>query len=125
MLDKISGNLSNQGSGTKLFWQFIVKKEGRKKKKRKTGQREGGKGKEGRQEGRKEGSKSEREKQIPYANTYIWNLKKKKKWSWRTQGQDGNKVTDLLENGLEDTGKGKGKLGQSERVAWTYIHYQT
>ena len=23
--------------------------------------------------------KSEREKQIPYANTYIWNLKKKKK----------------------------------------------
>ena len=26
-----------------------------------------------------EGSKSERQKQIPYANTYIWNLKKKKK----------------------------------------------
>ena len=26
-----------------------------------------------------EGSTSEREKQIPYANTYIWNLKKKKK----------------------------------------------
>ena len=25
--------------------------------------------------------KSEREKQIPYANTYIWNLKEKKKWS--------------------------------------------
>ena len=24
-------------------------------------------------------SKSEREKRIPYANTYIWNLKKKKK----------------------------------------------
>ena len=24
-------------------------------------------------------SKSEREKQIPYANAYIWNLKKKKK----------------------------------------------
>ena len=39
--------------------------------------------------------------------------------------QDGNKDTDLLENGLEDTGRGKGKLGQSERVAWTYIHYQT
>ena len=32
--------------------------------------------------------------------------------------------TDLLENGLEDMGRGKGKLGQSERVAWTYIHYQ-
>ena len=28
--------------------------------------------------------------------------------------QDGNKDTDLLENGLEDMGKGKGKLGQSE-----------
>ena len=26
-----------------------------------------------------EWGKSEREKQIPYANTYIWNLKKKKK----------------------------------------------
>ena len=32
---------------------------------------------------------------------------------------------DLLDNGLGDTGRGKGKLGQSERVAWTYIHYQT
>ena len=32
-----------------------------------------------------EWSKSEREKQIPYANTYIWNLKKKrKKTLWRT-----------------------------------------
>ena len=28
--------------------------------------------------------KPEREKQIQYANTYIWNLKKKKKWSWGT-----------------------------------------
>ena len=43
----------------------------------------------------------------------------------RTQGQDGNKDADLLENGLEDTERGKGKLRQSERVAWTYIHYQT
>ena len=34
-----------------------------------------------------------------------------------------NKDADV-ENGLEDTGRGKGKLGQSERVAWTYIHYQ-
>ena len=40
-------------------------------------------------------------------------------------GQDGNKDTDLLENGPEDIGRGKGRLGQSERVAWTYIHYQT
>ena len=50
--------------------------------------------------------------------------KKKKKMVRRTYQQDGNKVADLLENGLEDTGRGKGKLGQSERVAWTYIHYQ-
>ena len=33
------------------------------------------------------------------------------------------KVTDI-ENGLEDTGRGKGKLGQSERVALTYMHYR-
>ena len=40
-------------------------------------------------------------------------------------GEDGNKDADLLENGLEDTGRGKGKLGRSERVALTYIHYPT
>ena len=28
------------------------------------------------------------------------------------------------ENGPEDMGRGKGKLGRSERVALTYIHYQ-
>ena len=33
-------------------------------------------------------------------------------------GLDRNKDADV-ENGLEDTGKGKGKLGRSERVAWT------
>ena len=27
-----------------------------------------------------------------------------------------------VQNGLEDTGRGKGKLGRSERVAWTYIY---
>ena len=41
------------------------------------------------------------------------------------ESKDGNKDADLLENGLEDMGRGKDKLGQSERVAWTYIHYQT
>ena len=40
-------------------------------------------------------------------------------------GAKWSKDTDLLENGLEDMGRGKGKLGHSERVAWTYIHYQT
>ena len=34
-----------------------------------------------------------------------------------------NKDVDI-ENGPEDTGWGKGKVGQSERVALTYIHYQ-
>ena len=38
-------------------------------------------------------------------------------------GQDRNKHADVA-NGLEDTGRGTGKLGRSERVAWTYIHYQ-
>ena len=50
------------------------------------------------------------------------NYKGRKITAW-----DGNKDADLLENGLEDTGRGKDKLGQSERVVvyiWTYIHYQ-
>ena len=38
-------------------------------------------------------------------------------------GQDRNKDADV-ENRIEDTGRGKGKLGRSERVALTYIHYQ-
>ena len=54
-------------------------------------------------------SKSEREKQIPYANTYIWNLKKKKTVLMNLE-QDRNKDAHV-ENGLEDTGRGKGKLG--------------
>ena len=33
------------------------------------------------------------------------------------------KINCLIENGTEDTGRGKGKLGGSERVAWTYIYY--
>ena len=39
-------------------------------------------------------------------------------------GADRNKDADV-ENGLEDMGREKRKLGQSERMAWTYIHYQT
>ena len=38
-------------------------------------------------------------------------------------GTKNNCMPDV-ENGLEDMGRGKGKLGRSERVAWTYIHYQ-
>ena len=48
---------------------------------------------------------------------------KKKKGSEEPRVRTGIKDTDI-ENGLEDMGRGKGKLGQSERVAWTYIHYQ-
>ena len=36
--------------------------------------------------------------------------KKKKRWFCRTLWQDRNKDTDI-ENGLEDMGSGKGKLG--------------
>ena len=39
-----------------------------------------------------EWSKSEREKQIPYANTYIWNLKKKKNHSEEPRGRTGIKT---------------------------------
>ena len=41
-----------------------------------------------------EWSKSEREKQIPYANTCIWNLKKekRKKWSEEPRGKMGIKM---------------------------------
>ena len=39
--------------------------------------------------------------------------------------KDRNKDKDTdVENGLEDMGSEKGKLGRSKRVAWTYIHYQ-
>ena len=54
--------------------------------------------------------------------THIYGTKRKKK-VLRNLGQDRNKDTDV-ESGLGDSGKGKGGLGQSERVAWTYIHYQ-
>ena len=42
--------------------------------------------------GHTEQSKSEREKQIPYANTYIWNLKKKKNGSEESRGREGIKT---------------------------------
>ena len=45
------------------------------------------------------------------------------KMALKNQGQDRNKDADV-DNGLEDTGRRKGKLGRSERVAWTYIQYQ-
>ena len=59
-----------------------------------------------------EWSKSEREKQIPYANTYIWNLKKEK-WFWRTWGQDRNKDTDRSE---------ERRVGKECRSRWSPYH---
>ena len=51
--------------------------------------------------------------------------KKKKKGSEKPRGRTGIKMQDAdVKNGLEGTGRGKGKLGRSERVALTYIHYQ-
>ena len=52
---------------------------------------------------------SEREKQIPYVNTYIWNLKKKI-GSEEPRGRTGIKTYSDVENGLEDMGRGKVKL---------------
>ena len=49
--------------------------------------------------------------------------KKKKFLKNLGSGQDKNKDSDV-QNGLGDTGRGTGKMGRSERVAWTYIHYQ-
>ena len=46
-----------------------------------------------------EWSKSEREKQIPYINAYIWNIEK---WYWWTYLQGSNRGTDI-ENRLVDT----------------------
>ena len=37
--------------------------------------------------------------------THIYGILKKKKWFWRTSGQDRNKDTDV-ENGLDDMGRG-------------------
>ena len=54
---------------------------------------------------------------------YMESKKQTKNGHEEPRGKMGNKDADLLENGLEDSGRGKGKLGQSERVAWTYIHY--
>ena len=60
----------------------------------------------------------------PLPSTARPTLQDEARRSKKAQLQDGNKDADLLANGVEDTGRGKGKLGQSERVAWTFIHYQ-
>ena len=47
----------------------------------------------------------------------------KKKCFDDPRGRTGIKIADVG-NGLEETGMRKGKLGRSETVALTYIHYQ-
>ena len=65
-----------------------------------------------------EWSKSDREKQIPYTNTYIWNLER---WYWWTYLQSSNGVTNI-ENRLMDRAGEEGKdemYGQRNKE--TYI----
>ena len=45
--------------------------------------------------------------------THIYGLLKKKNGSEEPRSR----------TGIKDTGRGKGKVGRSERVALTYIHY--
>ena len=55
--------------------------------------------------------------------THIYGIKKNKNGSEEPRGRTGKKKANVG-NGLEDMGRGKGKLGRSKRVAWTYIHYK-
>ena len=50
--------------------------------------------------------------------------KKKKKNNGSDEPSGRTGIDTDVGNGLEDTGRRKGKLGRSERVAWTYIHYE-
>ena len=62
-------------------------------------------------------SKSEREKQIMYTNTYIWNLER---WYWWTYLQNSNRDTDV-ENRLVDI-VGEGESGTNwESIMETYM----
>ena len=65
----------------------------------------------------KELSKSERERQIPYSNTYIRNLEE---WYWRTYIQGSNGETDI-ENRLMDMGRGEERVRCLEGVTWKHI----
>ena len=48
---------------------------------------------------------SEREKQLSYPNTYIWNLEK---WCWRTYLQGRNRDTAIEDRLLDTAGEGEG-----------------
>ena len=67
-----------------------------------------------------EWSKSEREKQISYINTYIWNLEK---WDWWTylQGSNGDVENRLMDKGRGEEGEGE-MNGESSMKAYTQPH---
>ena len=66
-----------------------------------------------------EAQKSEREKQIPYINTYVWNLLKWCSWNY-LQGKNREAVAD---KGLVDTA-GEGGVGQLRERPW-HVTYNT
>ena len=68
-----------------------------------------------------EWSKSEGERQVPYANTYLWNLKKKKKGSEEPRGRTGMKTHAWR---VDLRTQGGGRVSWDEVREWTYIHYQ-
>ena len=65
-----------------------------------------------------EWSKSEREKQISYINTYMWNLEKWHRWSY-LQSRNRDTYTEIKHM---DT-KAGGVLGWVGRLGLTYIHF--
>ena len=67
-----------------------------------------------------EWSKSEREKQIPYIDAYIWNLEK---WHWRTLLQGSKRDLDI-ENRLVTVGKGEDGMSWEWNME-TYIAMPT
>ena len=64
-----------------------------------------------------EWSESERERQIPYSNTYVQDLEK---WHWRIYLQGSNGERDK-KNRLMDMGRGEERVRCMERVTWKLI----
>jgi len=61
---------------------------------------------------------AEREKQISYANTYIWNLER---WYRGTYLQSSNGDTDIANRLMDMAGGGRKKsMGCMERVPWKH-----
>ena len=61
-----------------------------------------------------EWSKSEREKQISYVNTYMWNLEKGYRWT----GLQGRNRDTVVENKHMDTKEGKWQGGGGGVMNW-------